>query len=74
MKLNKVKIIRIKRQMTQDQLAKKVNQSIDTIKTVESGLAFTDFVLAYQLSLVLQVSLKDLFPLEYSWSSKKGQV
>lgn len=61
---NKIKIQRAIHDLTQDDLAKKINVSRQTINTMESGKYIPSTALALKLSVVLGVSVEELFQLE----------
>ncbi|HTO17377.1 MAG TPA: helix-turn-helix domain-containing protein [Edaphocola sp.] len=66
MKLNRVKKVREEMKLTQEQLAAKVDCSIEEINEIEESKERTGFIIACKISFALGVDLKDLFPLEYS--------
>lgn len=61
---NKIKIQRAIHNLTQEELAKKINVSRQTINTMESGKYIPSTALALKMSQVLGVSVEELFQLE----------
>ncbi len=61
---NKIKIQRAIHNLTQDDLAKKISVSRQTINTMESGKYVPSTVLALKMAQVLGVSVEELFQLE----------
>ena len=61
---NKIKIQRAIHNLTQDDLAKKISVSRQTINTMESGKYIPSTALALKLAVVLGVSVEELFQLE----------
>lgn len=65
MKLNKVKEIRLQRELTQEQLAEEVGCCKKIIDEIEVGKVTTGFILAYRIAITLSVDIAEVFPLEY---------
>ena len=61
---NKIKIQRAIHNLTQDDLAKKISGSRQTINTMESGKYVPSTVLALKMAQVLGISVEELFQLE----------
>lgn len=61
---NKIKIQRAIHNLTQDELAKKIRVSRQTINTMESGKYIPSTALALKMAQVLGVSVEELFQLE----------
>jgi putative transcriptional regulator len=61
---NKIKIQRAIHNLTQDDLAKKINVSRQTINTMESGKYVPSTLLALKMARELGVSVEELFQLE----------
>lgn len=68
---NSVKENRLKLNMTQADLAKKANVTSRTIISIEKGQYNPSLLLAYKLSVILQIEIKDLFDLEKEWKNEK---
>ena len=64
--LNRVKELREKRELTQEQFANLVGVSRQSIISVEKGHYIPTTVLALRLASVLKVKVEDLFSLEKS--------
>ena len=61
---NKIKIQRAIHNLTQDELAKKISVSRQTINTMESGKYVPSTALALKMAQVLEVSVEELFQLK----------
>ena len=61
---NKIKIQRAIHNLTQDDLAKKISVSRQTINTMESGKYIPSTALALKMASVFGVSVEELFQLE----------
>ena len=61
---NKIKIQRAIHNLTQDELAKKISVSRQTINTMESGKYIPSTALALKMAQVLGVNVEELFQLE----------
>jgi putative transcriptional regulator len=61
---NKIKIQRAIHNLTQDELAKKISVSRQTINTMESGKYIPSTALALKMALLLGVTVEELFQLE----------
>ena len=61
---NALKAIRVKKGLTQEQLAALVNVSRQSIISVESGQYIPTTLLALKLATALKVKVEDLFMLE----------
>jgi putative transcriptional regulator len=61
---NKIKIQRAIHDLTQDDLAKKIGVSRQTINTMESGKYVPSTVLALKLAKELKITVEELFQLE----------
>lgn len=60
----KVKLERVRKDLTQEQLAHLVQVSRQTIHSIEKGKYVPSTVLALKLARVLQVSVEQLFELD----------
>lgn len=63
---NKVKEIREQQSLTQEQLAKKVSVSRQSIISIEKGYYIPTTILAIKIASVLNINTEDLFKLEKS--------
>ena len=61
---NKIKVHRAIHNLTQDDLAKKISVSRQTINTMESGKYIPSTALALKMAGVFGVSVEELFQLE----------
>lgn len=61
---NKIKIQRAIHNLTQEELAKKISVSRQTINTMESGKYIPSTALALKIAQLLGVSVEELFQLE----------
>ena len=61
---NSLKVERAKKDITQAELAKRVNVSRQTINAIESGDYNLSTILALKIALVFEISVYDLFELE----------
>ena len=61
---NKIKIQRAIHNLTQEDLAKKISVSRQTINTMESGKYIPSTALALKMARLLGVSVEELFQLE----------
>lgn len=61
---NKIKIQRAIHNLTQDDLAKKISVSRQTINTMESGKYVPSTALALKMARLFGVSVEELFQLE----------
>ncbi|MHC9537816.1 helix-turn-helix transcriptional regulator [Dellaglioa sp. BT-FLS60] len=61
---NKVKKYRTERELTQEQLAEKVQVSSRTIISLEKGKYKPSIMLAYRLSVLFDCQIEDLFQLK----------
>ena len=61
---NKIKVQRAIHDLTQDDLAKKISVSRQTINTMESGKYIPSTALALKMASVFGVSVEELFQLE----------
>ena len=61
---NSLKVERAKKDITQAELAKRVNVSRQTINAIESGDYNLSTILALKIALVFAISVNDLFVLE----------
>lgn len=61
---NTIKVQRAKLNLTQGQLAELVGVTRKTINTIENGIYVPSTYLALKMSLVLNVSVEELFQLE----------
>lgn len=67
---NTIKIERAKHNLTQDQLAKKIGVSRQTVNAMEKGKYAPSTLLALKLAHVFQVDVTEIFSLEESdWES-----
>ncbi len=63
---NTIKVERAKKDMTQQDLAEKVQVSRQTINSIEAGKYVPSTVLALKIARVFAISLEELFVLEDS--------
>ena len=63
---NNLKEIRISRNLSQEELAKKVGTTVKTISSIERGIFNPTAMLAFLLALMLDVQVTDLFYLDSS--------
>ena len=64
MKINeKIKVLRLKASMTQEQLANKIGVSAQSVSKWENGISMPDITLLPFISEVFGVSIDDLFDL-----------
>ena len=61
---NTLKVERAKKDITQAELAKRVNVSRQTINAIESGDYNLSTILALKIAKVFQVNVSDIFTLE----------
>ncbi len=61
---NKIKIQRAIHGLTQEELAKKINVSRQTINTMESGKYIPSTALALKMAYLMGISVEELFQLE----------
>jgi putative transcriptional regulator len=61
---NTIKVERAKKDMTQQDLAEKVQVSRQTINSIEAGKYVPSTVLALKISRVFEVTLEEIFELE----------
>ncbi len=61
---NTIKIERAKHSLTQDQLAKKIGVSRQTIHAMEKGKYAPSTILALKLAFIFGVDIKEIFSLE----------
>jgi putative transcriptional regulator len=61
---NSLKVERAKKDITQAELAKRVNVSRQTINAIESGDYNLSTILALKIALVFEISVNNLFVLE----------
>ena len=61
---NSLKVERAKKDITQAELAKRVNVSRQTINAIESGDYNLSTILALKIALVFEISVNDVFVLE----------
>ena len=57
----KVRLGRQKRDLTQEQLAERVDKAVETISNIERGFAYTGLETLERISQVLEVPLRDFF-------------
>jgi putative transcriptional regulator len=58
---NSVKAVRIRCNMTQEQLARRIGVTRQTVMSIEIGRTTPSIFLAYRLAAVLNVSVTELF-------------
>lgn len=63
---NTIKVERAKKDMTQQDLAEKVQVSRQTINSIEAGKYVPSTVLALKIARIFEVGLEDIFELEAS--------
>jgi len=61
---NTIKVQRAIKDLTQDDLAKKIGVSRQTINSIEKGRYVPSTLLALKLSAIFEVSVNDFFELE----------
>lgn len=61
---NTIKVERAKKDMTQQDLAEKVNVSRQTINSIEAGKYVPSTVLALKIARIFGVGLEEIFELE----------
>ena len=61
---NTIKVERAKKDMTQQDLAEKVQVSRQTINSIEAGKYVPSTVLALKIARVFETALEDIFELE----------
>ena len=61
---NTIKVERAKRDLTQSDLADKVNVSRQTINSIEIGKYVPSTVLAFRIALIFEMTADELFKLE----------
>ena len=61
---NKLRIARVQKNLTQQELAEKISVSRQTINSIETGRYIPSTVLALKLSRELALSVEELFELE----------
>ena len=61
---NTIKVERAKKDMTQQELAEKVQVSRQTINSIEAGKYVPSTVLALKIARVFETSLEEIFELE----------
>ena len=68
---NSIKVERAKKNLTQAQLAEKVNVSRQTINAIELGKFNLSTILALKMAKVFECTVEDIFELEETdWKSK----
>lgn len=60
----RVRSLRIRRGMTQENLAERINRSVDMVSKMETGASAPSFESLKRLSGALEVSMHDLFDFE----------
>ncbi len=60
----RVRFLRIRRGMTQENLAERINRSVDMVSKIETGATGPSFESLKRLSGALEVSMYDLFDFE----------
>jgi putative transcriptional regulator len=58
---NSVKALRVRRNMTQEQLARRTHVTRQTIMNIEAGRTTPSILLAYRIAAVLNVPVTELF-------------
>lgn len=66
--------LRNERELTQEELAKSVNVTPETISRLERGAALPSIKTLEKTSRALHISLKDLFDFEHTHKSKSSSV
>ncbi|MEN2283752.1 helix-turn-helix transcriptional regulator [Algoriphagus sp. SE2] len=61
---NSIKVERARHNMTQQELAEKVNVSRQTINSIEAGKYVPSTVLALKISRIFGIALEEIFELE----------
>ena len=61
---NKIKILRGQREITQEQLAEKIQVTRKTINTIENGVFVPSVILAMRLAKFFRVPVEELFELK----------
>ncbi len=62
--INSVRVERAKKKMSQDDLAKQVNVSRQTIHSIENGKFVPSSALAFKIARFFKVRVEDIFMLE----------
>ncbi|MCI5997351.1 MAG: helix-turn-helix transcriptional regulator [Peptoniphilaceae bacterium] len=62
--INKLRLMREKKSITQEELANMVGVTARTIISLEKGQYKPSIMLAYKLSLIFRLSIEELFMLE----------
>ncbi|WP_088036405.1 helix-turn-helix transcriptional regulator [Evansella clarkii] len=60
--INRIKVYRAMHDLTQEDLAKKVNVSRQTINAIEKGRHKLSLELAYEIANFFEVEINDIFP------------
>lgn len=60
----RVKLLRERAALTQEQLAEKIDRTVDAVSNIERGIHATKIEIAYLISQAVNVPLEDLFELE----------
>jgi len=58
---NKIKVLRAEHELTQEQLAEKVDVSRQTINAIEKGKFDPSLPLAFKISKLFNLSMEDIF-------------
>ncbi|CAM4099131.1 MULTISPECIES: helix-turn-helix transcriptional regulator [Gillisia] len=58
---NKIKVLRAEYELTQEQLAEKVDVSRQTINAIEKGKFDPSLPLAFKISKLFKMSIEDIF-------------
>jgi len=68
---NRLKEVRLSKNLSQEELAKKVGTTVKTISSIERGIFNPTAMLAFLLALMLDVQVTDLFYLDSSENISK---
>lgn len=58
---NRIKVLRVERDMTQEELASKVQVSRQTINAIETGKFDPSLPLAFKISRLFEMKIEDVF-------------
>ncbi len=70
---NRLKTLRTRNQLTQEDLAKKIHRSVSFISGLERGIDAPSFETLERIAAALHVEIKDLFEFELSGPRKRPE-